>query len=81
MSSEKYNIVIASDVNKRDGIGIEVYNDEELILEIFRDDTEMTRTVTLYRKDIQLDFLDECIRSFKKEIPWDFIDYNKLEHD
>lgn len=39
-------IVVASDVNQRDGIGIEVYANEKLILEIFRDDTEKSKTIT-----------------------------------
>ena len=36
----KYKVVVASDVGaERDGIGIEIYFDGELLLEIFRDDT------------------------------------------
>lgn len=66
-------IEIASDVNQRDGIGIEVYRNNEMILEIFRDDTDKTRTVTAYKKDISLELMQESIETFKKEIPWDFI--------
>ncbi|MEL4389601.1 hypothetical protein [Shewanella xiamenensis] len=52
---EKY--IIASDVGgSRDGIGIEVYSGSEILMEVFRDDTQKTREVTLY----------------KKEIPWEF---------
>ena len=68
-------IEIASDVNERDGIGIEVYRNNEMVLEIFRDDTEKTRTVTIYKKDISLELMEESIQTFKKEIPWEFIKY------
>lgn len=70
----KYNVVIASDVSDRDGIGIEVSLDEEIILEIFRDDTKKKREVTLYKKDIELELIEESIEKFKKEIPWEFQD-------
>jgi len=75
----KDGVIIASDVNERDGIGVEIYREDELIIEIFRDDTKRTRTVTLFQQDISLDFLEESILTFKKEIPWDFIDYNNLK--
>ena len=70
----KYRVVIASDVSSRDGIGIEVYFQDEIVLEIFRDDTKKTREVTLYKKDVLLELIEESIEKFKKEIPWDFQD-------
>jgi hypothetical protein len=79
MKPTKDRVIIASDVNERDGIGVEIYREDELIIEIFRDDTKRTRTVTLFQQDISLDFLEESILTFKKEIPWDFIDYNNLK--
>ena len=66
-------VVIASDVSTRDGIGIEIYRDNQLLIEIFRDDTEKTREVTVYSKSISLELMEESIRIFKEEIPWDFI--------
>ncbi len=66
-------IEIASDTNQRDGIGIEVYRNNEMIVEIFRDDTEWTRTITVYKENIPLELMEESINTFKKEIPWDFI--------
>lgn len=66
-------IEIASDVNQRDGIGIEVYRDNEMVLEIFRDDTEKTRSVTVYKENVSLELIQESIETFKKEIPWDFV--------
>lgn len=68
-------IIIASDVSgDRDGIGVEIYRDDKIIMEIFRDDTKRTRTVFFFEKDISLDLLEESIETFKKEIPWNFID-------
>ncbi len=68
-------VIIASDVSgDRDGIGVEIYRDYKLIVEIFRDDTKRTRTVTLFQQDISLDLIEESIETFKREIPWNFID-------
>lgn len=75
MELNKDRIEIASDVSQRDGIGIEVYRNDELIVEIFRDDTMKTRTITLFKDNISLELMEESIKAFKKEIPWNFIDY------
>jgi hypothetical protein len=79
MTLPKESVIIASDVSGRDGIGVEIYCDDKLVIEIFRDDTLLTRTVTLYQQDISLDLLEESIQTFKKEIPWDFIDYDNFK--
>ncbi len=71
----KDRVVIVSDVNLRDGIGVEIYRDDELVIEIFRDDTEKNRTVTVFKEFISLEQMEESIRIFKEEIPWDFIEY------
>ncbi len=55
----KYNVVVASDVGNRDGIGIEVSLNDEVVLQIFRDDTKKKREVTLYKKDIPLELIEE----------------------
>jgi hypothetical protein len=72
----KDRVVVASDVNTRDGIGVEIYRNDQLVIEIFRDDTDKTRTITVYTKDIPLELMEESIQTFKKNIPWDFIAYN-----
>lgn len=59
MEIPKDRVIIASDVSNRDDIGIEIY----------RNDTKHTRTVTLFQQDISLDLLEESIQTFKKEIP------------
>lgn len=73
----KDRVVVASDVNTRDGIGVEIYRDDKLVVEIFRDDRERTRTVTLFKESISLELMEESIQIFKKEIPWDFIEYEE----
>ena len=71
------NYAIQSDVSgDRDGIGVEIYERDELLLEIFRDDSKMKREITLYQKDLSLDLVEQPIALFKKEIPWDFIEYD-----
>lgn len=75
MKLSKDRVIIASDVSgDRDGIGIEIYCDDKIVMEIFRDDTKRTRTVTFFQQDISLDLLEESIKTFKNEIPWNFID-------
>lgn len=66
-------VVVFSDVSERDGIGIEVYVDEELVLEIFRDDAREAKTVSLYKDNFPLDRLEHYISVFNREIPTDFI--------
>ena len=68
------NVIVASDVNTRDGIGIEVYDNEKMIMEVFRDDSFKTRSLTLFEKDVPLEIVEESIRLFKSKIDWDFID-------
>jgi hypothetical protein len=79
METPKDRIEISSDVNKRDGIGIEVYRNDKLIVEIFRDDTQKTRIITFYDQEIGLEEMEEFIAIFKKEIPWEFIDSNRIK--
>ncbi len=72
------NYAVQSDVSgDRDGIGIEILEEEEILLEIFRDDTKRTREVTLYKRDLPLELIEQSIRLFKKEIPWNFIEYDE----
>tara|TARA_R100001369_G_scaffold80335_1_gene110655 strand:- start:340 stop:591 length:252 start_codon:yes stop_codon:yes gene_type:complete len=81
MELKKDRVIIASDVNERDGIGIEVYRNDKLVVEIFRDDTDKTKTITVFKENVSLELMEECISTFKKEIPWDFIDYSEIENE
>lgn len=67
-------VVVASDVGDRDGIGVEIYFRDKLLIEVFRDDTKKTREITLYEKDLALEIVEEAISIFKREIPWEFQD-------
>jgi len=77
MKPHKDRTIIASDVSGRDGIGVEIYRNHELVVELFRDDSEKTRTITVFDKEISLKLMEEAIEIFKKEIPWDFIKYDE----
>lgn len=70
-----YSIVRASDVSDRDGIGVEISRDGKIVCEIFRDDTDRTRTVWLAEQVVPLEELEGFIQIFKDGIDWDFIDY------
>ena len=76
-NDQDIEFVVASDVSERDGIGVEIYKSGEMILEIFRDDTKREREVTLYKKDVPLSLVEKSIEIFKREIPWEFIDYDE----
>ncbi|MCU8277933.1 hypothetical protein M2G82_20910 [Vibrio vulnificus] len=68
---EKY--IVASDVGLgRDGIGIEVYSGNDMLMEVFRDDTKKTREVTRYKEELDLELVEQTIALFKKETPWEF---------
>ncbi|MFB2636951.1 hypothetical protein ACE02P_02795 [Shewanella bicestrii] len=69
---EKY--VIASDVGSRDGIGVEIYSGETMLMEIFRDDTKKKMEVTLYQKELDLELVEQAIALFKKEISNEYED-------
>ena len=77
MQENKDRVVIASDVNPRDGIGVEIYREDELVIEVFRDDTEQTRTITIFKENVSLEQMEYAIKIFKKEIPWEFIEYEE----
>jgi len=77
MKENKDRVIIASDVNERDGIGVEIFRNDELIAEIFRDDTEKTRTIQIFKENISLELMEEFIQTFKREIPWEFIEYDQ----
>ena len=74
INKSNLKVIIVSDVNQRDGIGIEIWEKDKLIIEIFRDDSKKSREVTTYKKDISLDLVEYAIDCFKKEIPNKFLD-------
>lgn len=80
MSAHSLKAVVASDVSQgRDGIGVELYLGDELIAVVFRDDTRRRREVSLYKEDVPLEIVEEAIAIFKREIPWDYIEYQSTD--
>ncbi len=69
---EKYNVI--SDVVDRNGIGIEIYSDDVMLIEIFRNDSKKQREISLYQKDLDLVLVEQAIYLFKQKIPADFED-------
>jgi len=57
---------------------VEIHRDDQLVVEIFRDETKFKRTLTIFKKDIDHEMLEECLEIFRKEIPWNFFDHKKL---
>ncbi|WP_238749287.1 DUF2711 family protein [Neolewinella maritima] len=71
-------IEIQSDVSSRDGVGVVIKSGEEEILEIFRDDSDRTRYVTIYSNELPLVTLKEAIRVFTTEY-YHYITYEEKE--
>lgn len=68
VSDRKISYIIASDVNPRDGIGLETYVDDHLVMEIFRDDSERRTYMTSFSGSIDLDVLEASVAQFKERI-------------
>ena len=75
-SLKDYEIIIASDVDTRDGIGIEIWHDDKLLIEVFRDDGNKNYTFSTYENDLPLELIEASISHFKKEIPNKFEELN-----
>jgi len=73
-SLKDYKVIIASDVNERDGIGIEIWEWEErkILIEVFRDDKNEDYTISVFEEGLPLKLIEESIACFKKEIPSEF---------
>ena len=74
-SDRKIAYIVASDVNPRDGIGVETYIDGNLVMEIFRDDSEKRTYMTLFSSNIDVDVLEASITQFKERIDSKYIEY------
>jgi len=49
--------------------------DGDLVIEIFRDDTERRTYISLFSKDVDLEVLEASIEKFKERIDVNYIDY------
>lgn len=67
MKIRDLEIIIASTVSERDGIGIEVWFQNNLLIEILRDDSNGSSIITTYN-DVPLEIMEHSIKKFKLEI-------------
>jgi hypothetical protein len=67
-----FQVVAVSDVSGRDGMGIEVWSKEKILIEIFRDDENEDFNITLFEESLPLKLIEESIEYFKREIPKEF---------
>jgi hypothetical protein len=72
---KEIHYVVASDVNPRDGIGLETYINGNLVMEIFRDDSERRTYMTLFSNQVDLDVLEASIAQFQERIDRNYVDY------
>jgi len=70
---EKITYVVFSDVNPRDGIGLETYVEDALVMEIFRDDTEQRTYMRAFASAIDLDVLTGSVAEFNKRIDREYL--------
>ncbi len=69
MPSENLKALIISDDFIRNGIGVEFYIDGKLIVEIFRDDNEHTKMLSVFEQPLSLELIEECVTLFKELVP------------
>jgi len=69
---QDFQVVAISDVSGRDGMGIEVWSKEKILIEIFRDVENEDFNITLFEESLPLKLIDESIKYFKREIPKEF---------
>ncbi|MBB5865537.1 hypothetical protein [Xanthomonas sp. 3058] len=73
-SDRKISYIVASDVNPRDGIGLETYIDGDLVMEIFRDDSERRTYMSLFSSKVDIAVLEASIAQFRARINSDYIE-------
>ena len=68
----EYRFQVASDVAARDGIGLECFRiaagKEELVLEVFRDDTKQTWTYSQFAESLPLELIEYISAIARKEL-------------
>ncbi|EMV7336362.1 hypothetical protein AADH20_001413 [Pseudomonas aeruginosa] len=63
-----YRLVFASDVNPRDGLGLECWRGEQPLFEVFRDDAGRRFVVNLFGSDVPLELLEAIIPTARREL-------------
>ena len=68
----EYSFQVASDVATRDGIGLECFridgSKEELVLEVFRDDTLKTWTYSQFAESLPLELIEHVIAIARQQL-------------
>jgi hypothetical protein len=67
----KYHLVVSD--SSIDSFGVEFYINEELTLDIYRVDEGKRRVLRFYTDSLDLEYVEECLDIFKREIPRDFV--------
>ncbi|MEP2448049.1 hypothetical protein A8B79_14320 [Balneola sp. EhC07] len=70
---KELQVTVVSDISERDGMGIEVWSKEKILIEIFRDDENADFTITLFEEALPLKLVEESIEYFKREISKEFV--------
>jgi hypothetical protein len=56
-----FTYIVASDVNPRDGLGLELWKDGEQLGEIFRSDEHRSMTISLWKQYLPLEVIERFI--------------------
>ncbi len=67
----RFKTIIASDI-VRNGLGIELWDKDEIVAEIFRNDNLKKIQISTFRPDLPLEILEKLITEFDKEIGRNF---------
>lgn len=67
-----------TDVHERDGSGIEVFENHEIVIEIFRDDSEHSQMVRLPQGPVSLEILEAAINAYKARGLHEFLDLHPV---
>ena len=67
-------VVVETDILDRDGIGVEIYLNDEILIEIFRNDRKNQNEVTLFKSSIELGVVEYAIAVFNEKIGLNKID-------
>ena len=63
----EYSQLLASDI-WRDGLGLELWDGDDHVAEIFRSDRERTLAISLWREDIPLEIIEEFIADARRRL-------------
>ena len=65
--NEGWHKILASNID-RDGLGLELWNDEEEVAEVFRSDKLQTLTVSVWQENVPLELIEDLIVEAKQRL-------------